>query len=215
MSTLNIKTIRDSFELARPHAFGIVSRFYEILWEDFPELRSLFAKADMENQKNALVGSLAFIISHLDSPENLQKYLRSMGSRHVNYGVQDQHYAMIGQSLIKTFTEAFGDSWTPALAEQWTIAIGAIAQGMKEGAAALEARPLAGVEPLNGKESGKSSRTNDTFRIELPAEIRKEIRQHVRETLQEAIQQEVQACIEDELKALKQSKVLELLKKSA
>ncbi len=221
MTALNIKIIRDSFELARPHAIGIVARFYEILWKDYPSIQPLFSKTDMEQQKNALVGSLAYIVSHLDEGENLEKYLKSMGARHVRYGVEDEHYVMVGNSLIKTFAEAFGESWTRDLAEQWGLAVSVIAQMMKEGArATVEARgnsKKSNTAQSTMGESMNSPRTppHENVRIELPADVRQEIRQQVRDALQEAIQNEIQQCIQEELKILKQSNVYELIRKRA
>lgn len=213
MSTLNIKTIRDSFELARPHVQGIVSRFYEILWRDFPASQAIFAQVDMEQQKNALIGSLSYIVNHLDGGESLVQYLRKMGARHVNYGVQDEHYGMVGEALLKTFAEAFGDAWTADLAEQWTLAVGFIAEQMKEGAAAVGARPLATVEPLPPRES--KAKPNKEEKFELPAEVRQEIKKQVRSLIQEAIQNEIQSCIQEELATLKQASVSELIRKRA
>jgi hemoglobin-like flavoprotein len=204
--TLDIKQIRDSFAAARPHAMQIVERFYQHLWHDHPASQTLFAKTDMEKQKSALASSLGYIVDHLDQPEKLLRYLKSMGSRHVRYGTQPEHYAMVGSTLLKTFAEAFGKDWTPALAEQWTLAYQFIAETMQEGAR---------TEPLPSPKSKPALAPDSALRIELPTDVRLEIRRAVQEAFRKAVQEEIQACIHEELQDLTQSKVVELYKKSA
>ncbi len=241
MSQMNVRTLRDSFELARPHALKIVNRFYEILWTDYPIAQTLFVSTDMVKQKHALVGSLAYIVDHLEDGPLLTKYLENMGERHVRYGVEDPHYDMVGNSLLKTFSEAFGEAWTRDLAEQWAMAVGFIATTMRKGAArvqkpvqeAEQAAPLAPITeapiteaPLSevplppaaelrrSVEAPKTKRS-ESMKIELPSDLRQEIRKAVREALQEAIQAEIQTCIQEEISQLSQSQVTEILKKRA
>lgn len=213
MAAFNPKIIRESFDLARPHALRIVARFYEILWQDYPSSKSLFSSADMVQQKNALVGSLAYIVAHLESGETLQKYLRQMGGRHVQYGVTDEHYEMVGASLLKTFGEAFGDTWSRDIADQWSMAISLIVRHMKEGA--QQVNPVSPEKEKVQEVISTTTRRSDANKIELPNEIRQEIRVQVRSALQELIQEEIQLCIEEELKSLRGSNVYELLRKRA
>ncbi len=215
MNAINPKMLRDSFELARPHALKIVNRFYEILWTDYPVAQALFVSTDMVKQKHALVGSLAYIVDHLEDGSLLVSYLEKMGERHVRYGVEDPHYDMVGNSLLKTFAEAFGEAWTRELAEQWAIAVGFIAQTMRQGAARVKpaAPPLPETSSPASEAPTLKLKKPDPMKIELPEDLRQDIRKVVREALQEAIQAEINAALQDEISHFTQSKVSEFLKK--
>lgn len=132
--SLNVQLIRDSFELAKPMADKVADKFYEFLWGDFPASKGLFEGVKMKNQKKALIGSLVYIVDHVDKPDELVPYLQKMGERHNAYGTEAEHYDWVGQSLLKTFAFFLEDAWTAELEEQWTLAYTFIAQTMLEGA---------------------------------------------------------------------------------
>lgn len=131
---LNIALIRASFDEVKPIANEVVTHFYKTLFENYPAAKALFAKTDFEKQKSALISSLVMIVDNIDNADKLTPYLRKMGARHVRYGVQEEHYGMVGKSLIATFRHFFGSNWSAALEEQWVLAIGVVADQMLEGA---------------------------------------------------------------------------------
>lgn len=133
--SLNVELIRASFEQAKPIAGKVADKFYEILWGDYPASKALFEGVKMETQKKALLGALTFSVDNVDNPEKLVPYLKKMGSRHIAYGTEEEHYAWVGQSLLKTFAFFFGDDWTDELEAEWTTAYTFIAETMLEGAA--------------------------------------------------------------------------------
>ncbi len=133
--SLNVDLIRESFEVAKPIADQVADKFYEFLWGDFPQAKPLFENVKMESQKKALIGSLVFAVDNIDKPEKLVPYLKKMGGRHIGYGTENEHYAWVGQSLIKTFAHFFGDDWTEELEGEWIKAYNFIAETMMEGAA--------------------------------------------------------------------------------
>ncbi len=136
--SLNISLIRESFEEVKPIADEVVSYFYKTLFDTYPASQSLFDKTDMEKQKKALIGSLVTIVDSIDSTEHLVPYLKKLGARHVKYGTKEEHYSMVGRSLITTFRHFFGNNWTTELEDQWVLAIGIIADQMLEGAREFE-----------------------------------------------------------------------------
>ena len=56
-----------------------------------------------------------------------------MGARHNNYGVEFEHYSIVGNSLMKTFSHFFKEKWTKELAAEWIKAYRVIAGEMIEG----------------------------------------------------------------------------------
>ncbi len=59
----------------------------------------------------------------------------ALGAKHVGYGVTDEMYDQVGDALLATLAEAAAEAWTAEVAMQWTLAFGAIAGMMKDGAA--------------------------------------------------------------------------------
>ena len=198
--------IQESFAKAKPAVFDIVERFYENLWDDHPETKALFKTTDMPAQKKALARALTFVVDHLQDDDKLSTYLKSMGSRHVNYGIREDHYEWIGQALLKTLGEAFGRLWTAELAENWAEAYRTIVILIKDGARLrLEAQPVATVIPIHGDDLNQS--------VILPNNIKLQIRHAVRAAVKEAIQREIQTAIEDEISGLTNSGITELLRR--
>ncbi len=133
---LNVQLLRDSFEQAKPIANEIADKFYELLWQDYPSSSELFNNIEMDKQKKALINSLVFIVDNLENGDELKDYLMKMGTRHLEYGVEEEHYEWVGASLLKSFSYFFGDDWSDDLNSQWLEAYQFIAQTMQEGAKA-------------------------------------------------------------------------------
>jgi nitric oxide dioxygenase len=100
-------------------------------------------KADMAEQKKKLMQMLALVVQGLDQPETILPAVRSLGQRHSEYGVQDEHYAAVGEALLWTLELGLGQGFTPAVRDAWTEAYSMLANSMKEGS-----RPLV-VDPTN------------------------------------------------------------------
>ena len=131
---LDPKIIKESFENVKPIAMEVITYFYDFMFEKYPEAKPLFASVDMEKQKLALINSLVYVVTNLEDGDKLSSYLKGLGSRHVNYGVVEAHYAIVGDCLLSTFAHFFKDGWTPELKSQWTEAYGVIQGFMLEGA---------------------------------------------------------------------------------
>ena len=131
--TLNPDILRSSFELVVDRRPDLTLRFYEILFEKYPQLQRLFSR-DRAAQSKMLAGAIAAVLDHLEDPPWLAQTLGALGAKHVGYGVTDEMYNMVGDALLVTLAEAAGDDWTPPVAAQWTEAFGAIASMMQAGA---------------------------------------------------------------------------------
>ena len=62
--------------------------------------------------------------------------------RHVDYGVEPEHYAVVGDALLWTLEKGLGPKWTPELGAAWTDAYATLsgfiigeAYGVKQSAA--------------------------------------------------------------------------------
>ena len=79
---------------------------------------------------------LAFLVRGLQQPELLVKPMKNLGARHTAYRVEDAHYDTVGQALLDTLADLFGDLFTTDAREAWAAAYTLIAATMREGAMA-------------------------------------------------------------------------------
>jgi hemoglobin-like flavoprotein len=131
---LQYDTLRSSFSLVIEKEPELTTRFYEILFERYPQVRSMFSPERQKMQSRMLAQALAAVVDHLEDPDWLGETLEKMGARHVRYGVRDEMYGWVGESLLATLAEVAGDAWTPEIEGAWVEAYGAIAGLMQAGA---------------------------------------------------------------------------------
>jgi hemoglobin-like flavoprotein len=132
--SLNVHLLRSSFALVVERQPRLTSRFYEILFARHPEARSLFSNGSAERQAAMLQEALIAVMDHLEDASWLEQTLAGLGSKHADYGVTDEMYGWVGDSLLATLAEVAGDAWTPELESAWSEAYGAIAGLMRNGA---------------------------------------------------------------------------------
>jgi hemoglobin-like flavoprotein len=196
---LRPEVIRESFNLLKPYADEFISNFYENLFKSYPDAKKLFEDVNMDLQKKQLVGSLAYIVNHLEDSERLVGYLKAMGEKHVDYGVQEEHYSWVGASLLKTFSDAFGDKWADPYKEQWETAIGFIAETMIEGSKNWTPTQHGQVEEKGGS-MNSNEETTKTVNVKDEVEnhdtiiaFRTEVRRVVREIIEDEFNKELDA----------------------
>jgi hemoglobin-like flavoprotein len=128
--SLQVDALEQSFATVAPHGDKLTQVFYRRLFDDFPEVRQLFANTTMSEQEKKLLASLKLVIENLRRPEVLAPALEQLGKRHVGYGAQAAHYPAVGSTLLKSLAEVAGDQWTNELEQAWTEAYGVISQIM-------------------------------------------------------------------------------------
>jgi hemoglobin-like flavoprotein len=134
LMALNVALLRSSFELVVEREPMLTARFYEVLFERYPQVRALFHRRPPEVQQLMLQQALVAVLDHIEEAEWLEDTLRGMGAQHVEYGVTDEMYDWVSESLLATIAESAGDAWDAELSEAWTAALGAITGIMKAGA---------------------------------------------------------------------------------
>ena len=136
--SLDVPALRESFALVVERAPHVTTRFYEIFFERYPQVRPMFGKATVR-QEEMLTAALVAVLDRLEDAPWLHETLASMGARHVGYGVRDEMYDWVGECLLAALAEAAGDAWSPAIEAQWSAAFGAIRDLMLVGAARARA----------------------------------------------------------------------------
>lgn len=108
-------------------ADALAARFYARLFEMDPSTRPLF-RGDMADQRQRLIQMLSVVVNALDHIEQIVPAIEHLGQRHVAYGVTLAHWDSVGEALIWTLAETFGDAFTDEVAMAWTAAYTLIAQ---------------------------------------------------------------------------------------
>ena len=125
--------VQESFKKVAPIAPLAADLFYARLFELDPDLRLLF-KSDMKRQGMTLMTMLASAVRGLDNPDALVPVLKSLGRRHVVYGVRDTHYGTVGQALLDTLAHAMGEEFDDEMRAAWTAVYSLMASVMQVGA---------------------------------------------------------------------------------
>jgi len=131
MNEQEIQTLQRSFDLIEPITETAASLFYTRLFELDSSLRPLF-KSDLRSQGEKLMSTLKLVVVGLNAPEKIIPAVQSLGRRHVEYGVQPQHYVTVGEALLWTLEKGLGDAYTPEIKNAWESAFTLLTELMLE-----------------------------------------------------------------------------------
>jgi len=132
MTNEQIKLVQDSFRKVAPIAETAAQLFYARLFELDPDLELLF-KGNLTEQGRKLMQMLGLAVNSLDRMEELLPAVRSLGTRHLIYGVRDKDYDTVGQALLWTLRKGLGESFTPAVEAAWSNVYATLASAMQSG----------------------------------------------------------------------------------
>jgi hemoglobin-like flavoprotein len=134
MTNEQIKLVQDSFRKVAPIAETAAQLFYARLFELDPDLELLF-KGNLSEQGRKLMQMLGVAVSSLDRMDQLLPVVRSLGTRHVSYGVRDKDYDTVGQALLWTLQKGLGEAFTPDVEAAWSNVYTTLASEMQTGSA--------------------------------------------------------------------------------
>lgn len=125
--------LRDSFAAAAADPRAFASDFYDALFELAPAIRGLFPE-DLQSQREKFAQTLAIVVGFIEDPASLVGSLRQLGIRHLGYGTQPQHYAPVGEALLKTLEGRTAGGLSPEARQGWRRLYGWIVAEMLSGA---------------------------------------------------------------------------------
>ena len=130
MTEHQIELVKNSWKLLRkvdPVLIGDV--FYSKLFVDFPQVQHLF-KTPREEQSKKLIAILAVVVNKLDHLQELTQDIENLATRHVHYGVRQEHYAHVGSALLWTLERGLGNDWNEELKNAWATCYGILSSTM-------------------------------------------------------------------------------------
>jgi hemoglobin-like flavoprotein len=137
MNQAQVELVQRTFAQASRIAPHLASTFYAELFAIEPSLKPMFKamfKGDMIVQGQKLMTMLSHLVDHLAEPAVIEPAVREMALRHVGYGVETHHYAMVGTALLRTLQHELGRNFTPEARAAWGAAYRHLASVMREAA---------------------------------------------------------------------------------
>ena len=151
---VDVKALRESFALLADREPELTRRFYDLLFERYPQVVPLFQRRSRGSQEAMLRDALIAVLGRIEDGVWMTTTLRTLGARHATYGVTDEMYDWVGGCLLDTFAAVGGADWTPAVARAWEDAYGVLARLMKEGAEDAARKPTGASVPAAAVEEG-------------------------------------------------------------
>lgn len=118
LSPTTISTVKATASVVAQHAEAITSKMYEILFQDNPELKTLFKDADPMQHKKLAMAVTAYA-SNIDNLEVLSQAVDKMVQSHVKANVKPEHYPLVGTAILKAIKEVLGDAATDDILKAW------------------------------------------------------------------------------------------------
>ncbi len=133
MTPEHIDRVQESFKKVAPIADQAATIFYGKLFDIAPEVKPLF-KGNMEEQGKKLMTTLGVVVNGVKDLDAILPAPKELAVKHVDYGVEPEHYTPVGQALIMTLEAGLGDAFTPATEDAWLSAYGTLSGVMIEAA---------------------------------------------------------------------------------
>ncbi len=135
--TLSMELLERTVALIKPKSEEFVSKFYEILFQESEQIKTLFMNTKMEQQKEKLWQSLEIIIENLRKPKLINVFAKGLGATHAKYGVLVEHFPIVANALIQALKAQMGLEWTPETEKAWVDAYTIIQSAMIDGMTAM------------------------------------------------------------------------------
>lgn len=138
MTPEQIKLVQTSWEKVKPISEKAAELFYGKLFELNPGYKNLFPE-DMVEQGRKLMAMINTAVNSLKNLEAVVPAVEEMGKRHVEYGVKDEDYDVVGEALLWTLDAGLGDDFTDDVKAAWTETYVVLSTTMKNAAASIAA----------------------------------------------------------------------------
>ncbi len=130
---LDVAQLKKSWGTVAGYGDEVPQHFYSTLFITHPQVREMFPPS-MAAQRDRLVGALGYTVANVDNLDELVPVLQQLGRDHRKFGVEAEHYPLVGEALLATLQHFLGDAWDAELEQAWTEAYTVIAQVMSDAA---------------------------------------------------------------------------------
>lgn len=106
-----------------------VEKFYQLMFEQHPEIRPLFPQS-MKNQNAALLSMLDNVINGIEYIDELKEVLIQLGKRHQGFGVQANMYDVFVEIVVEAAKQSSNNTITDEEITAWEHAFRSISDLM-------------------------------------------------------------------------------------
>lgn len=111
--------VQTTFERLSAYNEQAAGLFYRTLFDLEPGVRSLFKDTDMREQGQKFMSMLTTVVNGFDHLEQISPYLKRLGDTHRGYGVEPEHYDIVGQALLTTVEQITGNELDLSVRHAW------------------------------------------------------------------------------------------------
>jgi hemoglobin-like flavoprotein len=133
MDRRQVELVQQTFDRASRMSAHVAATFYAELFAIEPSLRAMF-KSDIIVQGEKLMNTLRVVVGGLNTPDTIVPAMRDLAIRHVSYGVEARHYALVGTALMRTLRHELGADFTPEARAAWVAAYQFVSDTMRQAA---------------------------------------------------------------------------------
>src|SRR5262249_38419264 len=131
--SMNADLLRSSLDLVVERHPLVVTRFYELLFARYPQIRALFGRNPEAAREKVVTLAFVAVLDHLDEAPWFEVTLGALGAKLAAYGVTDEMYGWAGECLLVALAQAAGSSWSGEVEVEWKTALTAVAAAMQRG----------------------------------------------------------------------------------
>ncbi|WP_085993769.1 NO-inducible flavohemoprotein [Oceanobacillus senegalensis] len=124
-----MEIIKSTVPVLQEHGTTITKRFYEMLFDNHPELRNIFNQTNQRkgDQPKALANAVLAAAQHIDQLEAILPVVKQIGQKHRSLNIKPEHYPIVGENLLAAIKDVLGDAATDEIINAWAEAYGVIA----------------------------------------------------------------------------------------
>ena len=120
----HVAIVKATAPVVAQHAERITSVFYPLMFERYPNVRSLFNQAHQHggSQPRALADAIVAYASTIDRLDVLGSAVERIVQKHVSLNIKPADYEIVGECLLEAIGRVLGSAITPDVAAAWTAA---------------------------------------------------------------------------------------------
>lgn len=124
LTPAQITVIKATAPVVAANASRITGTFYPLMFERFPEVRSVFNQSHQRSsaQPEALANAIIAYASNIDRLEVLGPAVEGIVQKHVSLNITPDQYRIVGTCLMEAIGRVLGDAVTPEIADAWGAA---------------------------------------------------------------------------------------------
>lgn len=124
-----IDIIKSTVPVLEEHGTNITKRFYQIMFENYPELKNIFNQTNQRKgeQPKALANAVYAAAKYIDNLEAILPVVKQIGQKHRSLNIKPEHYPIVGENLLLAIKDVLGDAATYEIVTAWEKAYGVIA----------------------------------------------------------------------------------------